>query len=1102
MRTCLALLATAFLGVFGLTSADAVVVTYTDPAAAAVPDNGCLDDTNGTGLGGVSRSITIPAGDAGSILDVNVRINATHTWRSDVQAALTDGTTTVILANNHDGSGDNYRALFDTAAPAACSVNSATTCGATNTTGACATTEATCQPNQSLNAFNGLESSNRTFTLQICDRAAADLGTLNSWELIVDRNAVVGGSADVSITKTDGVTSVVAGTSTTYTIVASNAGPNAAPSNLVVDTFPAACSSVAWTCGGAGGGTCTASGSGNISDNTNLPVGASVTYTAICNIDVAATGTLANTATVTVGGGVTDPTPGNNSATDSNTLLTPPNADVSPLSLSATIPVNQTTTAPLTIGNTGQGDLIWNIAEEPVARPPSPPLPSAPGNPGLAAETATNSSSKPDPSGPAARSNWRAPQALLFDNGPLITIAGGGAGGLDLSELQTALGANILGFGHQLGAGNRVADDFTVTGGGWLISNVTFFAYQTGSPTTSTMTAVTLQIWDGVPGAPGSNIVFGDTVTNRLVSSAFTNIYRATDTAPTGSTRPIMANTVAVNTYLPAGTYWLDWSAAGSLASGPWAPPVTLAGQTGKPGANGLQFTGTWGPLIDTPNTNAPQDLPFLIDGLDQCVSPANVPWLSVAPTMGTTTGGGSTPVTVSFDATGLAAGTYNARLCVTSNDPTPAPTGNGTSIVPVPVTFTVTPEADLAITLTDAPDPATAGTNLTYTATVTNGGPSPADNVSITLPLPAGTSFVSATPSAGGTCNAASPVVCSWVGPIASAGVVSATIVAAIAPATTGVLSATATAATTTPDPAAGNDTATATTSVDVSADLSITLTDTPDPVTAGTNLVYTATVTNAGPSDAVGVTVTMAVPANTTFVSGTTTGGGSCAGSPIVCTFPTNFAPTTSQTATITVAVSASAPNGSSISATATAGSASADPNGANNSASVSTLVAADANLQLTLSASSLAVLTNEPVTFTAVSLNLGPSDAQNLSITMTLTPDFRYTAHTATGATCTTPQVGNSGVVTCTWAGATAVNASRTLQVVAYSNNQGATAVNASTVSDTSDPVTTNNVGNVSVQVGFPVEEIPTLSQYGLILLGLMLGLLGFVAVRRQS
>jgi uncharacterized repeat protein (TIGR01451 family) len=438
---------------------------------------------------------------------------------------------------------------------------------------------------------------------------------------------------------------------------------------------------------------------------------------------------------------------------------------------------------------------------------------------------------------------------------------------------------------------------------------------------------------------------------------------------------------------------------------------------------------------------------------------------------------------------------TLNASTASLGTDPVPA--NNDAS-----VTTAVITNADLSITLTDSPDPVVAGTNLTYLATLTNGGPSDAQDVSITLPLPAGTSFVSVTPSAGGACNAATPVVCTWAGATVPTGVVSATIVAAVAPATTGVLSATATAASNTTDPTTGDNTATATTTVNASADLSITLADAPDPVSAGTNLVYTATVTNAGPSDAIGVSVTLPVPANTTFVSGSTTGGGSCSGSPIVCTFPTSFAPTIAQTATITVAVAASTPDGSSISATATVASSSTDPNAANNSATATTAVVANANLQLTLSASALEAETNEPVTFTAVSLNLGPSDAQNLSITLTLTPDFRYSAHTATGATCTTPQVGTTGAISCTWAGATAPNVSRTLAVVAFSNNQGATAVNASTVSDTSDPVTANNVGNVSVQVGFAVEGIPALNPYGLILLGLMLGLLGFVAVRRNS
>ncbi len=126
-------------------------------------------------------------------------------------------------------------------------------------------------------------------------------------------------TADLSITKTDGVTSAVPGGSVTYTITASNAGPSNAAGSTVADTFPAS-ETCTWTCAGAGGGTCTAAGSGNISDSVNLPSGGSVTYTAACTISAAATGSLVNTATVTAAGGITDPTPGNNSATDTDAL--------------------------------------------------------------------------------------------------------------------------------------------------------------------------------------------------------------------------------------------------------------------------------------------------------------------------------------------------------------------------------------------------------------------------------------------------------------------------------------------------------------------------------------------------------------------------------------------------------------------------------------------------------------------------------------------------------------------------------------------------------------------------------------------------------------
>src|SRR6185295_204399 len=134
-------------------------------------------------------------------------------------------------------------------------------------------------------------------------------------------------AADLSITKTDGVATAVPGGSVTYTITASNpGGSDPVVGGTVADTFPAVLSCT-WTCVGAGGGTCTAAGSGNISDTVNLPAGGSVTYTATCSINASATGTLSNTATVAAPAGVTDPTPGNNSATDSDTLA--PSADLS-----------------------------------------------------------------------------------------------------------------------------------------------------------------------------------------------------------------------------------------------------------------------------------------------------------------------------------------------------------------------------------------------------------------------------------------------------------------------------------------------------------------------------------------------------------------------------------------------------------------------------------------------------------------------------------------------------------------------------------------------------------------------------------------------------
>ena len=212
-------------------------------------------------------------------------------------------------------------------------------------------------------------------------------------------------------------------------------------------------------------------------------------------------------------------------------------------------------------------------------------------------------------------SSLAAHAVVLYDNGPLVNQPGAGSGGADASAVQTSLGMDTFGFGNQVSAGNRVADDFVVPSGGWFIDDIIFFGYQTGSGTTSTFTALNFQVWDGRPGDGSSSVVFGDTTTNRLLAGTFSNVYRVLDTDLLNTTRPIMALTANMDSFLAAGTYWLDWQVDGTLSSGPWAPPITINEQITT--GNGRQFTSTgWGNLLDG-GLSTQQGLPFTLIGRD-----------------------------------------------------------------------------------------------------------------------------------------------------------------------------------------------------------------------------------------------------------------------------------------------------------------------------------------------------------------------------------------------------------------------------------------------------------------------------------------------------
>jgi uncharacterized repeat protein (TIGR01451 family) len=277
--------------------------------------------------------------------------------------------------------------------------------------------------------------------------------------------------------------------------------------------------------------------------------------------------------------------------------------------------------------------------------------------------------------------------------------------------------------------------------------------------------------------------------------------------------------------------------------------------------------------------------------------------------------------------------------------------------------TVAAPPPPTLAITKAGAPDPVTAGTNLTYTITASNNGTVDLDAAAIRDTLPASTTFVSITPAGGWSCSGTSTITCSAPGMTASSSA-TLTLVVAVDPATpAGPLTNQAFFDTT----VSGRDQTVSTsvsTQVVVSADLSITKSDAPDPVATGGNITYTIGVTNAGPSNAASVTLSDTIPSATTFVSLVPAAGWSCSGTSTITCSIASMAPG-SASFHLTVATGLSAA-GTTVSNTATV-SSSSDANTANNSATASTTVSL-VPTTTTVSSSLTTVYLGQSVTFTA--------------------------------------------------------------------------------------------------------------------------------------
>ena len=126
-------------------------------------------------------------------------------------------------------------------------------------------------------------------------------------------------SADLGISKTDGLTETGYGDTITYTVVLTNAADSASNVSAATftDTLPAEFTLSGKSCVASGGATCGMLGFANpLVTTVNLPAGGRITYTLSGTVDFITSATFANVAMIAPPSTVTETTSANNTAVD------------------------------------------------------------------------------------------------------------------------------------------------------------------------------------------------------------------------------------------------------------------------------------------------------------------------------------------------------------------------------------------------------------------------------------------------------------------------------------------------------------------------------------------------------------------------------------------------------------------------------------------------------------------------------------------------------------------------------------------------------------------------------------------------------------------
>jgi len=245
--------------------------------------------------------------------------------------------------------------------------------------------------------------------------------------------------------------------------------------------------------------------------------------------------------------------------------------------------------------------------------------------------------------------------------------------------------------------------------------------------------------------------------------------------------------------------------------------------------------------------------------------------------------------------------------------------------------------------------------------------------------------------------------------------------------------------------------------------ADLSISKSETTDPVAVGGNIDYTITVSNAGPADAVLVTCEDVLPDSVTFVmfQGVTQGGADF--DPVTGTVTCAFGGIPAG-GSASVFFRVTADEAGTVSNTATTASDTADPDPTNNSFTETTTVTALADLSITKADAADPVTVGDNIQYTITVSNAGPSDALNVTCQDVLPSNVTFVGFSS----ITQGTAGHvAGIITCNF-GTIPSGGSANFVFVVTADEAGTVSNTVTTASSTADPNAANNTDTESTTV----------------------------------